>query len=155
MPFKPLTIPVSQIIMQNKDTGIFSESDFETIEVPFEKIEAAEDNIRKRLNVKMLTGKYSNVLIEQLARHSLSMYEKFGNEIHCYHMPSILDIIEAIEHGHNINIRPFSKMPLLGLKHAHHNSNTFVVQNIRNTWREKIKGQDEIVFEYSIERDLF
>jgi len=155
MPFIPLTTSLSSLILHNKHTGIFSESDFEIIEVPIEKIEAAEDDVRKRLNVKMTTGKYSEVLIQQLARHSLSMYEKFGNEIHCYHMQTILNIIEAIEHGKTVNIRNFNKPLLLGLKHAHHNSNTFVVQNIHNTWREKIKGNDEINYQNNLLKEIY
>ena len=41
----------------------------------------------------------------------------------------------------------YRKCPLNGLKHLHHNSNTFPVQNMLNFWKEKCKGNDEISFQ--------
>ncbi len=153
--FIRLNTPLTEIISENTFNGIFHEDQFETFEVSSTKIDEAIDDIKKRFNVKLKTGKVSTVLIGQLARHKLNIYEKFGNEIHLYHFQTILDIIESVENGLKVNIRPFNRDFLAGLKHIHHNSSTFIAQNLSNHWRSKVGDKNEIEFQNKLLEDIF
>ncbi|TRW27088.1 hypothetical protein FMM05_00105 [Flavobacterium zepuense] len=141
--------------MEHTYNGIYSEAAFEKFEVDDSDFDAATEDIRQRLNVRLKHARYSTVLVEQLARHKLNIYEKFGNELHAYHFQTILDIIEQVENGAVMNVRDFRNEPLAGLKHIHHNSNTFIAQNMLNTWREKYGKKDEVTFQNSLLTNIF
>ncbi|MEI9918166.1 MAG: hypothetical protein WDO14_05115 [Bacteroidota bacterium] len=155
MAFNPLKTPLSKIIFDHTFDGIFHEDQFDTFEVSQAEIDDAIKDIKGRLGVKLQSGKVSNVLLLQLARHKLNHYEKFGNQIHCYHFQTILDIIESVEKGWQANIRPFNGNLLGGLKHVHHNSSTFISQNLGNHWRSKVAGRDEIKYQNELLEQIF
>jgi hypothetical protein len=147
--------PLTEIISDYTFNGIFHDDQFETFDVPSTKIDEAIDDIKNRLNVKLKTGKVSTVLLGQLARHKLNIYEKFGNEIHSYHFQTILDIIESVENGLKVNMRPFNRDLLAGLQHVHHNSSTFASQNLTNYWRSKVSKNNEVDFQNKLLEDIF
>jgi hypothetical protein len=153
--FIPFETPLTDIISANTFNGIFRENQFDTFEVPSTEISNAIDDVKNRLNVKLKTGKVSSVLLGQLARHKLNFYEKFGNEIHQYHFQTILDVIESVENGLSANIRPFNRDLLAGLKHVHHNSSTFISQNMTNHWRSKVGDKNEVDFQNKLLKDIF
>lgn len=153
--FIRINTPLTEIILKNTFNGIFYENQFRTFEVPQTRIDETIDDIKKRLNVKLKTGKVSVVLLGQLARHKLNIYEKFGNEIHLYHFQTILDIIESVENGVEVNVRPFNRNLLAGLKHVHHNSSTFIAQNLNNHWRSKVGDKNEIEFQNELLEKIF
>lgn len=115
----------------------------------------AEDDVRKRVECKLVNGVCSDLLISQLAVHMLNGYEKYGNEFHHYHAPSILDIIGANELAFTVNTREFRNLPLKGLKHIHHNSSTFVATNVKNHWLSKLKGKDEVTFQNELLKETY
>jgi hypothetical protein len=155
MPYTPLLTPVSEIILQSPFNGTFSEEQFEQIDIDKKEYHAAMGDIRERLNVKLKTGRYSEVLIAQLARHRMNIYEKFGNEIHAYHFQTILDIIENVDSGRSANIRGFKNPLLSSFQHIHHNSNTFIPQNMLNHWRNKYGQNDEIQYQNMLLKDIY
>jgi len=139
--------PLSKIISENSWKSIFTENDVTEIEVSAVPFENSIIDIKARLKTKLVTGRCSTVLIEQLARHSMGIYEKFLDEIHCYHMQTILDTIECVENGKSANIRLFNGQLLKGLKHVHHNASTFLVNNLLNHWRSKCTGKNELEYQ--------
>lgn len=155
MNYNPPIKPISELIKQNPFTGIYQTEDIK--ECSQEELENSIEDIKKRLNIKLKTGRCSSVLIQQLARHHLQLYEKFGNETHQYHLPTILETLECFDNGQKMNVRTFNGKLLSGLMHIHHNSTTFRVKNIGNHWKEKcrirfknkkkIKPKDEIQFQ--------
>lgn len=155
MSYIPTNIPISQIIKQTKNYGIFDEAVLTRIEVSADRFGEAEEDVRQRLNVKLITGKYSEVLIGQLARHKLQIYERFGNEIHHYHMPGVLEVIESVEKNKTANIRPFNRKPLAGMLHAHHNSNSFPGPNMLRHWKQLRGSEDEITFQNRLLKKLY
>lgn len=155
MAFKPIKISLTQIIFDHTFNGIFREDQFDKIEVTQVEIDDAIKDIKGRLAVKLKLGRISNVLLLQLARHKLNLYEKFGSEIHAYHFQTILDVIESIEKGLPGNIRPFKGSLLGRLKHAHHNSSTFISQNLCNHWRSKVGNRDEIQYQNEILEQIY
>jgi hypothetical protein len=146
--FIPIKIPISEIILENPFNGKFSNDKKNQFSV--EDINPSSIDIQQRLNEKLQTGKCSSVIINQIALHSLGGYEKFGDEIHQYHFPSILNTIEYIEKDIPIKIVAFKHKPLLGLKHAHHNSNTFAIQNMLNHWKSMVGKNNEIEFQNNL-----
>jgi hypothetical protein len=153
--FIPINTPLTKIISDHTFNGVFHDDQFETFEVSPTKIGEAIDDIKKRLNVKLKSGKVSAVLLEQIARHKLNIYEKFGNEIHLYHFQTILDTIESVENDLKVNVRPFNRNFLAGLKHVHHNSSTFIAQNLCNHWKSKVGDKNEMEFQNELLGKIF
>jgi len=163
MDYIPLLTPLSKIIKENPHHGKFGHEVLINI-IPEIDLKNSIEDLKQRLKIKLKTGLCSYILIEQLARHNLKKYEKFGSEIHQYHVPTILDTIECVENGAEMNIRPFKKSILHGLKHLHHNSCTFIVKNLENYWKEKciirfnkkkIKENDEIEFQNELLNEIY
>lgn len=150
-----LNTPISKLLKQNSFKVTFSETEVEEYIVPIDEFAVALNDVKERLAFKLKGGFVSSILLQQLARHTLQIYEKFGDEIHQYHVPSILDILECHENKHKVNIRPFKKLPLKGLEHIHHNSRTFTATNIELVWKAKIKGKDEIVFQNELLNEIY
>ncbi|WP_417264865.1 hypothetical protein [Brumimicrobium sp.] len=156
MSFIPITTPVSEIINKHTVNGVFVEDRLEQNVISPDVFQKAKEDVEQRLKVKVKFGKCSSVLVHQLTRHSLQIFEKFGNEIHHYHFPTMLDIIELVDQGHKMNVRPFNKNgTLAGLKHIHHNSNTFIAQNMVNCWKEKYGKNDEVSFQNRLLEEIF
>ena len=152
MPFIPIDIPISEFIKAHPrtfDTAL-NESYFTRIDVPHEDYQWAIEDVRKRLEVKLrpCKGKISEVSLHQIARHSLNVGEKFGTEIHRYHMQEILEVIECVDLGYAMNVRPFRHYPLDSFKHVHHNSRSFPKENLLRVWQMKCKGKgNEVEFQ--------
>lgn len=155
MSYIPFTIPISEIINKHTFNGIFVEDHLEECEISPDVFQKAKDDVEQRLKVKVKLGKCSSVLVHQLTRHSLQIFEKYGNEIHHYHFATILDTIELVDQGHKMNVRNFNKQPLAGLKHIHHNSNTFIAQNMVNCWKEKYGNNDEVSFQNVLLQEIY
>jgi hypothetical protein len=84
------------------------------------KFEAAVQDVKSRLTVKLKTGVCSHVLISQIARHYCGLGEEFGERIEFYHGSEICDTIERIDRG-ILNGKRFEKSRMLiGLYKAHH-----------------------------------
>jgi hypothetical protein len=155
MSYNPLNISLSDIINENPLKFTFTSEQVEEYEIPQIDLGNSIEDIKQRLRFKLKTGYCSSVLIEQLAKHRLNLHEKFGNEFHHYHFPTILDTIRTIENGYENNVRPFKKPLLSGLKHIHHNSNTFIVQNMLGCWRKKFKGHNEITLQNKLLEGIY
>lgn len=163
MSFIPLTKPLSELIKQNPFIGKYKTEDLKDCDEV--ELTNATVDISQRLKIKLKSGRCSSVFIQQMARHHLQCYERFGCEIHQYHLPTILDTIECIEGGQKMNIRPFNGELLSGLQHIHHNSITFRVKNIERYWiekcrirfnnKKKIKAKDEIEFQNELLNEIF
>jgi len=123
--------------VENTESSILSEA----------RIQDAIIDVKKALEIKLKNGYCSTILIRQIAIHRLNGYEKFGSKYQNYHGSTILDTIEACEHGENVNIRPFKGNILNGLNHLHHNSNTFISKNIINSWKAQCRGKNEIEYQ--------
>jgi hypothetical protein len=155
MSYIPITTPISEIINKHTVNGVFVEDHLEKNEISPVVFQKAKDDVDQRLKVKVKLGKCSSVLVHQLTRHSLQIFEKFGNEIHHYHFATILDTIELVDQGHKMNVRNFNKQPLAGLKHIHHSSNTFIAQNMVNCWKEKYGNNDELSFQNILLQEIY
>jgi hypothetical protein len=151
-----LTTPISSILKKNPLEVTFSKTEYDASKINEKDFEYSLLNVNVEIDNKLKMGKCSRVLRKQLAIHRLNGYEKFRNkqneyEYHHYHYATIRDTIEAVENGIEINIRPpFTGDILAGLKHFHHNSETFLKTNILNHWKEKIKDKNEIEYQNNL-----
>lgn len=150
-----LTTPISTILKTNPIRVVVPENEVREYDVSQEVFQSSINDVKQRLKVKLKSGICSSVLIYQLARHQLNLGEKFGQEIHQYHLPSILDIIECQENGTTVNTRPFNRPPLNGLMHIHHNSTSFRARNILNYWKKKSKGKDEVKYQNELLTEIY
>jgi hypothetical protein len=103
--------------------------------------QAAIEDVRSRLRVKLSTGFCSSFLIGQIARHYCGIGERFGDAIEFYHGPTILDTIELMENG-KLNGREFTKSRLIGGLYKEHHSAlsqaSFITKNIGNGLNEEV-----------------
>jgi len=151
-----LEIPISKLLKENSFRTTFYVSESEAIEIPESDIKQALLDVDARLNLKLKSGVCSEFLKKQLALHQLQFGERFGDQIHFYHYQTILDTIELNENGNSVNLRPFTRNPALkDVYHIHHNSSTYVKENVINVWSKKIKGTDEIVFQNQLLNDIY
>lgn len=96
----------------------------------------AFEDIRCRLNVRLKSGRCSDLLVNQITRHQLYMGEKFGNDIEFFFSKDIIDVVSALENGEckSTNfIRPKSK--LKGLSKAYHNGRSNMKSNNLNLFQ--------------------
>ncbi len=142
-----LLTPISLILKNNPFEVTFSKDEFEATEINECDIEHSLQSVNIEIDYKLKTGKCSRVLRKQLAIHRMNGYEKYKDRYHHYHYATIRDIMEAIEAGNQVNIRPFNGKILAGLKHFHHSSETFLKKNILNYWEKKTKGKNEIEYQ--------
>jgi hypothetical protein len=114
------------------DSHLISESDVEEIAFDGKRYQAAIEDVRGRLNVKLINGFCSSLLVEQIARHYCNIGERFGNKIEFYHGSTILDTIEQMEVG-RWKGTPFSKSRFLdGLHKQHHSALSQISSIARN-----------------------
>lgn len=130
---------ISEILGIKRFKLTFEEKDVVPIEILQNDWNRAMADVVGRLGAKKIFGKISTVLLNQLTRHALQIGEKFGDEIHFYHLPSILDMLDYHDKGKKVNVRQFKKEPLSKLMHLHHNQSTFIQQNVVNYWVSKVK----------------
>lgn len=105
-------------------------------------------DIKNRLKVKLNSGKCSDLLIQQLARHQCNLGEKFGNKEEFYNSSEILDIIESVELG-RMDGKPFVRTELLKeYSHVHHSSYSSIgysiVRNIKEFWFKRTNIKNEL-----------
>jgi hypothetical protein len=156
-----LQIPISTILKSNPFQVTFSENEYDSTEINEIDIERSIQSVNEEIDYKLKTGKCSRVLRRQLAIHRLNGYEKFRNkqneyEYHHYHYATIRDTIEAVENGIKINIRPpFNGDILAGLEHFHHNSETFLKNNIVNYWKKKVGQNNEIEYQNNLLSNIY
>lgn len=142
-----LTTPISSILKKNSFKVTFSENEYDATKINEKEIKSSLQKVNIEIDYKLRSGKCSIVLRNQLAIHCMNGYEKYKDEYHHYHYGTIRDTIEAIEIGNQINIRPFNGQKLAGLKHFHHNSETFLKNNILNHWKRKVGRKNEIEYQ--------
>lgn len=151
-----LEIPISTLLSENGFRTTFSVSESEAVEIPESDIKQALLDVNGRLNLKLKSGICSEILKKQLALHQLQFGERYGDQIHFYHYQTILDTIETNENGNSVNLRPFTRNPLLkDVYHIHHNSSTYIKENVINVWNKKKKGKDEIVFQNQLLNEVY
>ncbi len=107
-------------------------------EVVAEEFDLAIVDTEERLRCKLVNGKCSRLLIEQIARHRLNIGEKFADRIEFYNASEILDTIEGLEND-NVRHDPFERTAeLIGYSKTHHGAFSSigysVVRNVRNFW---------------------
>lgn len=103
-------------------------------------------DVRQRLNFKLKSkGICSDLLVNQIARHTCSLGEMFENKnddenfkyIEYYNSSEILDIIELVELGIKKG-ESFKHKPLKNMYKVHHNSRGGIghslTKNIKNYW---------------------
>lgn len=147
---------ISEMLTEIGFRTTFSLDEGVAIPVSSEQLQSALHDVNSRLSLKLKSGICSQVLKEQLALHHLQLGEKFGDAIHFYHYQTILDTIEANENGHAINIRDFSRNEFLKkYKHIHHNSSTYIKNNVFNHWKKKCKGKNELVFQNQLLNEVY
>lgn len=108
------------------------------IAVQIEELNDAIIDTQNRLDCKLINGKCSRLLVEQIARHRLNIGEKFNDKIEFYNASEILDTIESLENN-LIQHKPFERTPdLIGYSKAHHGAYSSIgysiVRNIREFW---------------------
>jgi hypothetical protein len=92
-----------------------------------------EAEVREWLVLKMVTGRYSSILVKELVRH---MEQRTANVF------TIYDEIEALERQQTARAsrtkaaRQFRGATLRGLWHKHYFQAAFLLQNLRNHWPE-------------------
>jgi hypothetical protein len=155
MSFIPFTTPVSKIIRDYIFSGTWEENSLEELEISETDFNNAVYDVEQRLKVKIKNGKVSSVLVQQLARHKMQIFERFGNEFHQYHFSSLLDMLELVDKGRKMNVRNFNNKPLAGLKHIHHDSDTFIAKNMENYWKGKVGTNDELEFQNKLLNDIY
>lgn len=108
------------------------------IEVSEEKLNEAYQDIVERLDVKLINGKCSQVLLNQLARHHCDIGERFGDSVEFYFSRNIIEIIELLEND-KYQARQFERANSLikGLWKSHHNGRSQFYaysKNIKQYW---------------------
>ena len=103
------------------DKNRLSVADVEQVAFDEAKYDAAINDVRQRLKVKLLTGFCSSVLVNQIARHYCNLGERFANTIEFYHGSTILDTIELLETG-KLKGEEFTKSQLIGGLYKEHHS---------------------------------
>lgn len=148
--------PISEMLAEINFRTTFLPNEMVEVPISFEQLHSSLHDINSRLKLKLKTGICSQFLKEQLVLHNLQVGEKFGELIHFYHYSTILDTIEANENGHNVNIRDFTRNDFLkAFKHIHHNSSSYVKNNVFNHWKKKCKGKDEVVFQNQLLNEVY
>jgi hypothetical protein len=140
-----LEIKIYQYLINQEKSRDLAQNKMETYLTDNEAYNASVQDIKNRLKVKLSSGKCSNVLIQQLARHQCGLGEKYVENIEFYNSSEILDIIELIELG-KIKGKSFNRCKeLKEYSHVHHNAYSSlgysIIRNIREFWfrKEKIK----------------
>lgn len=151
-----LDIPLSNLLKENGFKTTFSPSEATAVEILESELKQALADVNARLDLKLKNGVCSEFLKRQLAVHQLQLGEKYGEQIHFYHYQTILDTIETNENANVVNLRPFTRnLALSGVCHIHHNSSTYIKENVINVWNKKKKGKDEIVFQNQLLNDIY
>lgn len=127
------------LIEQEKRRVIHSHNCEET-EVECAKLDSAILDTKNRLSVRLVQGKCSRLLTEQIARHRLNIGEKFNERIEFYNASEILDMLELLEND-KINHTDFTGEILIGFSKIHHGTNSgngySIVRNIKEYWFKK------------------
>ncbi|MGS2763764.1 hypothetical protein [Sinomicrobium sp. M5D2P9] len=109
-------------------------------EIDKDKYEEAILDTRKRLDVKLINGKCSQFIIEQIARHRMNIGEKYSGKIEFYNASEILDMIERLENNRSM-YTDFTGLVLNGFSKIHHGAYSglgySLVRNIREFWFKK------------------
>jgi len=104
------------------------------------KYQAAIEDVRSRLKIKLSSGLCSTVLVGQIARHYCHLGERFADSIEFYHGSTILDTIELLESG-KLKGREFTRSRLIGGLYKEHHSAlaqaSFISKNIFNGLNER------------------
>ena len=108
------------------DNLLIANDNVETFEYDVQLFQDAIEKVRERIKVKLKSGKCSEVLIEQLARHQSNLGESFGDKIEFYNVSEICDIIELVENEDLDKVLPerrfFRRDVLVGFLKIHHSS---------------------------------
>jgi hypothetical protein len=109
-------------------------------EIDREKLDEAVLDTRKRLEVKLVNGECSQLIIEQIARHRLNIGEKFNNKIEFYNASEVIDMIDLIEND-KVEHTDFTGPILNGFSKIHHGAYSSrgysIVRNVKEYWYKK------------------
>lgn len=127
--------------LQESESNIGLEK-VEEISIDEKKFNISISDVEQRLDIKLVTGKCSNVLINQLARHYCMLGELFKDKVEFYNSSEILNLIEYLEKDKQAGTT-FNRSVLKGYMHIHHGAfATFgysLVRNVKEYWFNKNK----------------
>lgn len=90
-----------------------------------------------RLSIRLIKGKCSSFLTEQIARHRLNIGEKFNNRVEFYNASEIIDMLEYLEND-KVNYTDFTGKILIGFSKTHHGAFSGIgyslIRNIKEYW---------------------
>ena len=149
---------IYQLYINQEKERIIPAENCEEIVVDLDVFNEAIRDTENRLNSKLVNGKCSRFLLEQIARHRLNIGEKFGDRIEFYNASEILDTIEAVEDG-SVPCDPFARTPdLIGYCKTHHGAFSSVgysiVRNVRDFWFKngEIRSEREKEFQEILDK---
>ncbi|WPR71430.1 hypothetical protein SLW70_16065 [Flavobacterium sp. NG2] len=103
------------------------------------------------MSVRLIEGKCSRLLLEQIARHRLNIGEKFNERIEFYNASEIIDILDLLEND-KVNYTDFTGEVLIGFSKTHHGTYSgngySIVRNIKEYWFKKGNIRRELQNEF-------
>jgi hypothetical protein len=102
------------------------------------ELQESTNDVREWLKIKLRTGKCSQLLMRQLARHNLSHGETFDGHTFYFEPYEIYSEIERLETGSSKG-RAFTQ-GLAGLYHTHHSRTVFITKNLLRQWKAKVRA---------------
>ena len=101
------------------------------------ELQESANDVREWLKIKLRTGKCSQLVVTQIARHNLSLGEKFDGHTFYFQPYEIYSEIESLETGSSRG-RAFSQ-GLAGLYHTHHSRTVFITKNLLRQWKARVQ----------------
>jgi hypothetical protein len=101
---------------------------------------AAVQDVKEWISLKLKTGHCSSVLIQQMADSQVGIGVVFKEVRHYFSPLHLYSVIEEQESGVGPELKKFrKKSKLCSLYHVHHSSAYFVEENVRRNWQRKVE----------------
>ncbi|MCG8388138.1 MAG: hypothetical protein MJA30_21500 [Cytophagales bacterium] len=142
---------IYEYLSKQQDARLITLDETEEYFLADKKYQDYDRDIQERLKIKLHTGKCSNILVQQLAKHRCNLGEVFGEKVEFYSASELCDLIELIELG-KVEGESFNGNILRGFYKVHHGSYSdygySIVRNIKEFWFKNKKIKQTLISDY-------